>query len=55
MTRGIHVDGSADIATEVSARMDEIRDREDERVPVTGFEQYQLELRKAGFEVALPH
>ena len=55
MTRGIHVDGSADIAAEVSARMDEIRDREDERVPVTGFEQYQLELRKAGFEVALPH
>lgn len=55
MTRGIHVDGSADIATEVSARMDEIRDRADERVPVTGFEQYQLELRKAGFEVALPH
>ena len=55
MTRGIHVDDSADIAAEVSARMDEIRDREDERVPVTGFEQYQLELRKAGFEVALPH
>ena len=55
MTRGIHVDGSTDIAAEVSARMDEIRDREDERVPVTGFEQYQLELRKAGFEVALPH
>lgn len=55
MTRGIHVDGSADVAAEVSARMDEIRDRADERVPVTGFEQYQLELRKAGFEVALPH
>jgi hypothetical protein len=35
--------------------MDEIQDRADERVPVTGFEQYQLELRKAGFEVALPH
>ena len=55
MTRGIFIDGSADTAAEVAARMDEIRDRADERVPGTGFEQYQWELSKAGFEVPLPH
>ncbi|WP_398492063.1 SDR family NAD(P)-dependent oxidoreductase [Variovorax sp.] len=55
MTRGIFIDGSADTAAEVAARMDEIRDRSDERVPGTGFEQYQWELSKAGFEVPLPH
>ncbi|QRF56000.1 SDR family NAD(P)-dependent oxidoreductase [Variovorax paradoxus] len=55
MTRGIFIDGSDYTAAEVTARMDEIRDRTDERVPGTGFEQYQWELSKAGFEVPLPH
>jgi NAD(P)-dependent dehydrogenase (short-subunit alcohol dehydrogenase family) len=55
MTRGIFIDGSDYTAAEVAARMDEIRDRSDERVPGTGFEQYQWELSKAGFEVPLPH
>ena len=55
MTRGIFIDGSDYTAAEVAARMDEIRDRADERVPGTGFEQYQWELSKAGFEVPLPH
>lgn len=55
MTRGIFIDGSDYTAAEVMARMDEIRDRADERVPGTGFEQYQWELSKAGFEVPLPH
>lgn len=54
MTRGIFIDGSDYTAAEVAARMDEIRDRADERVPGTGFEQYQWELSKAGFEVPLP-
>lgn len=54
MTRGIFIDGSDYTAAEVAARMDEIRDRDGERVPGTGFEQYQWELSKAGFEVALP-
>jgi NAD(P)-dependent dehydrogenase (short-subunit alcohol dehydrogenase family) len=54
MTRGIFIDGSDYTAAEVMARMDEIRDRADERVPGTGFEQYQWELSKAGFEVPLP-
>ncbi len=55
MTEGVFIDGSLDIAAQVRARMDEIRDRRAERVPATGFEQYQLELAKAGFDVALPH
>jgi len=55
MTQGVFIDGSSDTASQVCARMEEIRDRHGERVPATGFEQYQLELAKAGFEVPLPH
>ena len=55
MTQGVFIDGSGDTAAQVCARMDEISDRQGERVPATGFEQYQLELAKAGFEVPLPH
>ncbi|MDH6590555.1 NAD(P)-dependent dehydrogenase (short-subunit alcohol dehydrogenase family) [Variovorax sp. TBS-050B] len=55
MTEGIFIDGSDEVAAQVAARMDEIRDRRGERVPGTGFEQYQLELAKAGFDVPLPH
>ena len=55
MTQGVFIDGSGDTAAQVCARMEEIRDRHGERVPATGFEQYQLELAKAGFEVPLPH
>lgn len=47
MTRGIHADG-ADAAEQVCRRLDEIRDRRGERVPGSGWEQYQLELSKAG-------
>jgi NAD(P)-dependent dehydrogenase (short-subunit alcohol dehydrogenase family) len=55
MTQGVFIDGSGDTAAQVCARMNEITDRQGERVPSTGFEQYQLELSKAGFEVPLPH
>ncbi len=55
LTQGVFIDGSGDTAAQVCARMEEIRDRHGERVPATGFEQYQLELAKAGFEVPLPH
>ncbi|MDM0005523.1 SDR family NAD(P)-dependent oxidoreductase [Variovorax sp. J22G73] len=55
MTQGVFIDGSGDTAAQVCARMNEITDRHGERVPSTGFEQYQLELSKAGFEVPLPH
>jgi NAD(P)-dependent dehydrogenase (short-subunit alcohol dehydrogenase family) len=60
MTRGVFIGGVQDaqdtesVASQVRARMDEILDREGESVPRTGFEQYRLELAKAGVEVALP-
>jgi NAD(P)-dependent dehydrogenase (short-subunit alcohol dehydrogenase family) len=55
MTEGIFVDASSGVAEQVIARMDDIRDRRGERVPGTGFAQYQHELAKAGFDVPLPH
>ena len=55
MTQGVVIDPTHDPVEQVCSRMDEIRDRRNERVPATGFEQYQLELSKAGFAVALPH
>jgi NAD(P)-dependent dehydrogenase (short-subunit alcohol dehydrogenase family) len=58
MTQGILVEdagkGGDAAAAEIVSRMDEIRDRRRELVPATGFEQCQLELAKAGFEMALP-
>ncbi|MGJ7546363.1 SDR family NAD(P)-dependent oxidoreductase [Variovorax sp. LT1R16] len=54
MTQGIFIGDSDDPVVQVRARMHEILDRQDERVPGTGFEQYQLELSKAGIEMALP-
>ncbi|HYP83028.1 SDR family NAD(P)-dependent oxidoreductase [Variovorax sp.] len=54
MTHGVFIGDAQDTAAEVRARMDEIRDRAGETVPATGFEQYRLELAKAGIEVALP-
>ena len=47
MTRGIHI-GTGDVAAQVRDRMDEIQDRAVEVVPGSGWEQYQLELGKAG-------
>lgn len=63
MTRGIFIGDDEgrpnehsrkDVATQVRSRMQEIHDRTDETVPATGFEQYRLELAKAGMDVALP-
>ncbi|MGY6270970.1 SDR family NAD(P)-dependent oxidoreductase [Achromobacter denitrificans] len=54
MTRGIHIGESDDAAGQIQARMADIRDRDGELVPATGFEQCQFELEKAGFEMALP-
>jgi len=60
MTRGVFIGGVQDaqdteeVAAQVRARMEDIRNREGESVPGTGFEQYRLELAKAGVEVALP-
>ncbi|KQX87122.1 SDR family NAD(P)-dependent oxidoreductase [Variovorax sp. Root473] len=54
MTQGIFIGDAQDPVAQVRSRMEEILDRQDERVPGTGFEQYQLELSKAGIEMALP-
>lgn len=54
MTRGIFIGDTSDAAAQVQARMGEIRDREGEVVPGTGFEQYRAELAKAGVAVDLP-
>ncbi|CAB3846811.1 SDR family NAD(P)-dependent oxidoreductase [Achromobacter denitrificans] len=54
MTRGIFIGESDDAAHQIHARMAEVRDRDGEVVPSTGFEQCQFELAKAGFEMALP-
>ena len=48
MTRGVFVGDGEDAAARVLARMDEIQDRAIEVVPGSGWEQYQLELAKAG-------
>lgn len=48
MTQGVHIDGDEDAALQVALRLDEIRDRRGELVPASGWDQYQLELRKAG-------
>ena len=54
MTRGIFIGESDDAAGQIRERLAEIRDRDGELVPSTGFEQCQFELAKAGFEMALP-
>ena len=48
MTQGVFVGGSDDAAARVRARLDEIRARNGEVVPDSGWEQYKLELAKAG-------
>jgi NAD(P)-dependent dehydrogenase (short-subunit alcohol dehydrogenase family) len=54
MTRGIHVDGS-DAAAQLIHRLDEVRDRRGESVPGSGWEQYRLELSKAGLAMDDTH
>jgi NAD(P)-dependent dehydrogenase (short-subunit alcohol dehydrogenase family) len=53
MTQGVFVGDGADVAGEVQARLDEIRARTDETVPGSGWEQYKLELAKAGLATEL--
>jgi NAD(P)-dependent dehydrogenase (short-subunit alcohol dehydrogenase family) len=54
MTRGIFVGDADNAAAQIRQRMQEVRDRNGEVVPATGFEQCQFELAKAGYEMALP-
>jgi NAD(P)-dependent dehydrogenase (short-subunit alcohol dehydrogenase family) len=48
MTRGVFVGDGDEAAAAVCARLDEIRARDGEVVPASGWEQYRLELAKAG-------
>lgn len=48
MTQGVFIDAAGDEAAQVGRRLDEIRDRRGETVPGSGWDQYKLELRKAG-------
>ncbi|WP_151638715.1 SDR family NAD(P)-dependent oxidoreductase [Noviherbaspirillum aerium] len=48
MTQGIHLRNAADPVTQIIERIAEIRDRRDEIVPDAGWDQYRLELSKAG-------
>jgi hypothetical protein len=48
MTQGIFVGGVPDPVAKINERMNKIRDRDGEVVPASGWEQYRLELAKAG-------
>lgn len=48
MTQGIHLGKSDDPVTQILERLEEIKDRRDEVVPAAGWDQYRLELSKAG-------
>jgi NAD(P)-dependent dehydrogenase (short-subunit alcohol dehydrogenase family) len=53
MTHGVFIGDTADDAAQVRARLEEIRSRTRETVPGSGWEQYKLELAKAGNLVEL--
>jgi NAD(P)-dependent dehydrogenase (short-subunit alcohol dehydrogenase family) len=48
MTRGVFLGDEADVAGQVREHLDQIRARGGEVVPAAGWEQYRLELAKAG-------
>jgi len=48
MTQGIHLGSASDPVTQILQRLEEIRDRRGELVPGAGWDQYRLELSKAG-------
>ncbi|XHS78023.1 SDR family NAD(P)-dependent oxidoreductase [Burkholderiaceae bacterium UC74_6] len=47
MTQGVHIAESADAGRALCGRLAELRDRRGEIVPDSGWEQYELELRKS--------
>lgn len=51
MTQGIFVGQVDDPVAHLCARLDEVKDRRGETVPAEGWEQYRLELSKAGVPV----
>jgi len=53
MTQGVFIGDVPDAAQQVAARWSEIRSRAAETVPRSGWEQYKLELAKAGLATEL--
>lgn len=54
MTQGVFLGDVEDVAPRILAQLEQIQDRSGEVVPSTGFEQYTLELKKAGLATRLP-
>ncbi|RZI39865.1 SDR family NAD(P)-dependent oxidoreductase [Herbaspirillum sp. HC18] len=52
MTKGIFVGNVDDPVAHLCARLDEVKDRRGETVPEEGWQQYRLELSKAGVSIA---
>ncbi len=52
MTQGVYVGDGHGAADALCARLDAVAARRDEVVPGSGWEQYQLEVRKAGVDLA---
>jgi hypothetical protein len=48
LTKGLHLGFGEDVAEKLAAQAAALRDRQDERVPHTGFIQVDHELAKAG-------
>jgi hypothetical protein len=48
MTQGVYVGDASDPAHEIRSRLDQVQSRTGEVVPGSGWEQYKLELSKAG-------
>jgi len=54
MTEGVFLGDADEIAPQILQQLEEIQDRAGETVPSTGFEQYALEVKKAGLTTDLP-
>jgi len=54
MTEGVFLGDADEIAPQILQQLEQIQDRAGETVPSTGFEQYALEVKKAGLTTDLP-
>jgi NAD(P)-dependent dehydrogenase (short-subunit alcohol dehydrogenase family) len=53
MTRGVFIEDASDAVGQIRSRWEQIRSRAGETVPESGWEQYKLELSKAGLSAQL--
>jgi NAD(P)-dependent dehydrogenase (short-subunit alcohol dehydrogenase family) len=54
MTEGVFLGDADEVAPQILQQLEQIQDRRGETVPSTGFEQYALEVKKAGLTTDLP-